>query len=143
MPITSNAGAFPGHRRAGRRTGPAPQSLVEIQVFPASRRPRLQHQRQRRRCQPTDTEDIDRPADRTFHYRDNGDLEYAIEFTAPERNSGVRFAPDLSIVEFKGGSEGRLQVQAQFLPAGGEGAEWPGRPREGPALGNRSLGVEV
>ena len=27
------------------------------------------------------------------------------------------YAPDLSIVEFKGGSKGRLQMQAQFLPA--------------------------
>ena len=67
---------------------------------------------------PTDTEDADRPADRSFHYRDDGALEYAIEFTptGKELRKSV-YAPDLSIVEFKGGSKGRLQMQAQFLPA--------------------------
>ncbi len=58
------------------------------------------------------------PADRSFHYRDNGALEYAIEFaaTGKELRESV-YAPDLSIVEFKGGSQGRLQMQAEFLPA--------------------------
>ena len=67
---------------------------------------------------PTNTGDADRPADRTFHYRDDGALEYAIEFTptGKELRKSV-YAPDLSIVEFKGGSKGRLQMQAQFLPA--------------------------
>ena len=67
---------------------------------------------------PTDMEDADRPADRTFYYRDNGALEYAIEFTptGKELRKSV-YAPDLSIVEFKGGSKGRLQMQAKFLPA--------------------------
>jgi len=32
--------------------------------------------------QPTAPEDADRPADRTFYYRDDGALEYAIEFTS-------------------------------------------------------------
>ena len=70
------------------------------------------------RRQPDDTEDADRPADRTFHYRDNGALEYAIDFTptGKELRESV-YTPDLSIVEFKGGSQGRLQMQAQFLPA--------------------------
>ena len=69
-------------------------------------------------CQPPDTEDAGRPADRSFHYRDDGALEYAIEFTptGKELRKSV-YAPDLSIVEFKGGSKGRLQMQAQFLPA--------------------------
>ena len=73
-------------------------------------------------CQPADTEDADRPADRSFHYRDNGKLEYTIEFTptGKELRKSV-YAPDLSIVEFKGGSKGRLQMQAQFLPADAEG----------------------
>ena len=45
-------------------------------------------------------------------------MEYTIEFTATgkELRKSV-YAPDLSIVEFKGGSQGRLQMQAQFLPA--------------------------
>ena len=68
--------------------------------------------------QPTDTEDADRPADRFFHYRDDGALEYTNEFmaTGKELRKSV-YAPDLSIVEFKGGSQGRLQMQAKFLPA--------------------------
>ena len=45
-------------------------------------------------------------------------MEYTIEFTpaGKELRKSV-YAPDLSIVEFKGGSKGRLQMQAQFLPA--------------------------
>ena len=68
--------------------------------------------------QPADTEDADRPADRSFHYRDNGALEYTTESTptGKELRESV-YAPDLSIVEFKGGSEGRLQMEAQFLSA--------------------------
>ena len=67
-------------------------------------------------CQPTDTEDVDRPADRSFYYRDDGALEYVIEFTATgkELRKSV-YAPDLSLVEFKGGSQGRSQMQASFL----------------------------
>ena len=96
-------------------------------------------------CQPTDTEDADRPADRTFHYRDDGALEYTIEFTATgkELRKSV-YAPDLSIVEFKGGSKGRLQMQAKFLPADTGRPEKRARDaRYGRALGNRGLGVEV
>ena len=68
--------------------------------------------------QPTDSEDADRAADRSFHYRDDGTLEYTIEFasTGKELRRSV-YAPDLSIVEFKGGSKGRLQVQTKFLSA--------------------------
>ena len=94
---------------------------------------------------PTDTEDADRPADRSFHYRDNGDLEYTIELapTGKELRESV-YAPDLSIVEFKGGSKGRLQMQAQFLLADSGGLQsGQGMIRSGPALGNRGLGAEV
>ena len=71
--------------------------------------------------QATDTEEADRPADRSFHYRDDGALEYTIEVTptGKEVRKSV-YAPDLSIVEFKGGSKGRLQMQAQFLAADSE-----------------------
>ena len=66
-------------------------------------------------CQPTDTEDVDRPADRSFHYRDDGALEYAIELTATgkELRKSV-YAPDLSIVEFKGAARGGCRCRPSF-----------------------------
>ena len=102
-------GRSPGHRRTDRRAGPAPHLSWK---FESSRyRPDrvCSINGSGSVCQPTDTDDADRPADRTFHYRDNGALEYTIEFTptGKELRKSV-YAPDLSIVEFKGGSTGTV-----------------------------------
>ena len=87
---------------------------------------------------------IARPIER-FHYRDNGALEYTIEFaaTGKELRESV-YTPDLSIVEFKGGSKGRSQMQAKFLAADTGGLHSGlGLPDLARALGNRGLGIEV
>ena len=59
--------------------------------------------------QPSDSEDSQRPADRSFHYRDNGVLEYAIEYTPTGKE--IRkcvYTPDMSIVEFQRGQPGTV-----------------------------------
>ena len=95
--------------------------------------------------QPTNTEDADRPADRSFHYRDDGALEYTIEFTptGKELRKSV-YAPDLSIVEFKGGQQGAVADAGPVSAGRHGGAQQRARDaRYGRALGNRGLGVEV
>ena len=72
---------------------------------------------------PANSDDTDRPADRTFQYRDNGALEFTINYMPAGKELWRSvYAPDLSIVEFKGGSKGRLQMQAKFLLADAGGA---------------------
>ena len=71
-------------------------------------------------AQPASAEDADRPGRmRTFHYRDNGafGMRDGMSQPAGKELREVRYAPDLSIVKFEGGSKGRLQMQAKFLPA--------------------------
>ena len=112
-------GRSPGHRRTERRTGPAPPSLVEIRVFPLPRRPRSRASTAAAR--PTDTEDVDRPADRSFHYRDNGALEYAIEFTATGKElRKSRLFPGLVDRRVQGRQQGAAADAGQ-VPAGRHG----------------------
>jgi RIO-like serine/threonine protein kinase len=62
--------------------------------------------------------DDQRQPDRTFHYRENGTLEYTIEYTpAGKVIKKSNYSPDMSIAEFKSGNSGRLQANTYFLSA--------------------------
>ena len=71
--------------------------------------------------QPTNTDDADRPADRLFHYRDDGASDYTIKFTltGKELRKSV-YAPDLSIVEIQRGQQ-RAVADAGPVSAGRHG----------------------
>ena len=68
-------------------------------------------------CQSTDTEDADRPADRSFHYRDNGALEYTIERHAHRKGSAeIRLCPGLVDRRIQGRQPGAVADAGPVSP---------------------------
>ena len=82
--------------------------------------------------QPTDTEDADRPADRSFHYRDDGALEYAIEFTATGKElRKSRLCPGLVDRRVQGRQQGAVADAGPVSAGRHGGLQRAGRPIAG------------